>query len=255
MSTGDLTDGVVVEGALLSVAIDRDAADGRPRLGEDAVLSVQGLQLLLLEVGVHLDLVHRRHDIGLGQEAGELVGHEVRHPDRTHPAIGVELFQRAVSAQGAVEALGQGLVEQEQVDLVDAELLGGLLEPVEGLVVAVVADPQLRLDEHLTPVKTGVPDGVADTGLVAVGGGGVDVPIPDPQRLRHCGRGLLGRRLEDPEPERGQRDLIVQSDRWNSHTPNAKHQTARCGSHYCYHPDSPRLGDTGRDSQPHSERS
>ena len=60
-----LADHRVLQGAgVLAVAVEGDAADRRPGLGEDAVLGVQGLHLALLEVGMHLDLVHRRHHRG-----------------------------------------------------------------------------------------------------------------------------------------------------------------------------------------------
>ena len=62
---GDATDDRVFQGAgVLAVAVEGDAADRRPRLGEDAVLRAEGLHVALLEVGVDLDLVHRRHHRG-----------------------------------------------------------------------------------------------------------------------------------------------------------------------------------------------
>src|SRR3954464_11886465 len=45
---------------------------------------------------------------------------------------------RAVGLERAVEGARQGLVEDEQVDLLDAELGGALLEVMQRLVVAVV---------------------------------------------------------------------------------------------------------------------
>ena len=53
---------------VLAVAVEGDAADRRPGLGEDAVLGAEGLHLGLLEVGVDLDLVDRRHDRGVSQQ-------------------------------------------------------------------------------------------------------------------------------------------------------------------------------------------
>ena len=67
---GDLADDRVLEGAAVAaVAVEGDAADRRPRLGEDAVLGAERLDLALLEVGVHLDLVDRRHDRRLRRAA------------------------------------------------------------------------------------------------------------------------------------------------------------------------------------------
>jgi hypothetical protein len=43
------------------------------------------------------------------------------------------------------------LVQDQQVDLVDPELAGAFFKAVQGLVVAVVADPDLGLQEDLRP--------------------------------------------------------------------------------------------------------
>ena len=42
---------------VLAIPVEGDAADRRPRLGDDAVLGAEVLHLALLEVGVDLDLV------------------------------------------------------------------------------------------------------------------------------------------------------------------------------------------------------
>ena len=139
-----------------------------------------------------------------------MVGHEVADADGAHLAVGQQGLQGAVGVLGEVEAAGQRLVEDEQVDLLDAELAGALVEGVQGLVVAVVADPDLRLDEHLLARQAGVADGVADFAFVAVGGGGVDEPVAGLQR---GGDGLLGDVgwcLEDAEAEGGHGHAVVQ---------------------------------------------
>ena len=106
-----------------------------------------------------------------------MLGHEVADADGADLAVGEQLLERPVGVEGAVERRGQRLVQDQQVDLVDAELAGALVERVQGRVVAVVADPDLRLDEHLVAVDAGPADGLADLALVAVRGGGVDVPV------------------------------------------------------------------------------
>ena len=103
-------------------------------------------------------------------------------------------------------------MQQQQVDLFDAELGGALLEPVQGSVVAEVADPQLGLDEDLLAWHPGGADACADLTLVAVGGSGVDVPVAQAQGFGDCGGGLLGRSLEDAETDGRQRDVVVQGD-------------------------------------------
>jgi hypothetical protein len=87
---------------------------------------------------------------------------------------------------------GQRLVQDEQVEVVDAELGHRFLPGVQGLVVAVVADPDLGLDEHVRTVDAGTADALADLPLVAVRGGGVDVPVAGRQRGLDRRRRLLG---------------------------------------------------------------
>ena len=110
---------------------------------------VRGLHVRLGEVRVHLDLVHRGDHRGLLQQGVQVPGHEVADADRAHPPVGEQGLQGAVRLLGEVEPAGQGLVQDQQVDPVDAELGGALVEGVQRLVVAVVTDPDFRLDEHL----------------------------------------------------------------------------------------------------------
>jgi hypothetical protein len=125
-------------------------------------------------------------------------GHEVADADGADLAVGEQGLQRAVGLDGEVEACGQGLVEQEEVDLVDAELAGALVEGVQSGVVAVVGDPGLGLDEDVGAVESGAADGFADLTLVAVGGGGVDEPVAGGQCGLDGGDRLVGRVWKTP---------------------------------------------------------
>jgi hypothetical protein len=107
----------------------------------------------------------------------QMIGHEVADPGRPHPTVGEQCLQRAVRLQCQVEPGGQRLVQDQQIDPVDAELAGTLVEGVQGRLVAVVTDPDLGLDEHLGPVHTGATNSLARLALVAVRGRGVDVAI------------------------------------------------------------------------------
>ena len=89
-------------------------------------------------------------------------------------------------------------MQDQQVDLVDAELAGALVEAVQRLVVAVVADPDLGLNEDLVAGEPGAVDGFADLALVAVRRGGVDVAVAAAQSRFHGCASLVGRGLEHP---------------------------------------------------------
>src|SRR5918996_3130422 len=60
---------------------------------------------------------------------------------------------------------------------IDTELPRTLLKTVQGVVVAVVADPDLGLQKHLGTVHTRGVNGLTHLPFVAVRGGSVDVPI------------------------------------------------------------------------------
>ena len=106
----------------------------------------------------------------------------------------------------------QRLVQDQQVDLVDAELAGALVEGVQRLVIAVVADPDLGLQEDSRAADLGRVHRFADLALVAVGGGGVDVAVAGVERGGDRAARLVGRCLEDAEADRRHLDAVVQGD-------------------------------------------
>jgi hypothetical protein len=94
------------------------------------------------------------------------------------------------------------VVQQEEIDVVDAEPQQAAVEAGECLIVAVVADPELGDDEDLVAVDRGASDPLADLALVAVGGGRVDERVAVRDRGLDRARRLLRRALEDAEPGR-----------------------------------------------------
>ena len=211
MSPGDTEDGRVIEGALCgAVPIGRDAADRRPRLRQDAVLGVHRSALRLGEIGMQFNLVDSRHHVRLRQQRLEVFRQEVADADRPHLAVGQQRLKRPVGLDRPIKGGRQRLVQQQQVDLLDPQLGCALIERVERLVIAVVADPDLGLDEDLSAIYTGAADRVADLALVPVRRCRVDVPIPRSE----CGpdgmRRLLGRSLKHAQADAGNLDTVVQ---------------------------------------------
>ena len=148
--------------------VDVHTAERRPRLRRDAARGVDRAQRRLVVVGVDLDLVDGRHDREPRQHGLEVRRAEVGHADGPHAPLVEQPLERPIGVDGRVEVLGQWLVEQVQVHVSRPELAGAHVEGMEGRVVAVVADPHLRLDEQLGPVDAARGDRGADLALVEV---------------------------------------------------------------------------------------
>jgi hypothetical protein len=189
--------------------------DRRPRLGRDAVLaSVRG-DLAVLEVGMQLDLVHRRDGVRLGGEPLEMLDLEVRDADRSRAAVGVELLER-IPRRDEVAAVQrrQRPVDEEEVDVVGAELLERPVECTPRVVRLVEAVVELARDPDIVAVEPRGGDRGADAVLVAVHLGGVDVAIAGLERSRGRTLGVGARAdLEDAEPELRDAAAVVQLDR------------------------------------------
>jgi hypothetical protein len=183
-------------------------------LGHDAVLGVERLHLGLLEVGVQLDLVNGGDDLGLIEQVREVLDHEVADADGADLAVLEQRLQRPVSLKRLVEVGRQRLVQDQQVDLVDAELAGALVEGVQRLVTSVVADPDLGLQEDRRTTAFRRVHRFADLALVAVCGGRVNVAVAGVERGRYRAARLVRRCLEDAEADRGHLDAVVQGNAW-----------------------------------------
>jgi hypothetical protein len=112
---------------------------------------------------------------------------------------------------GAV-VVAEGLVDQVQVQPVQAEPLQGPVERPAGVVLAGVGDPQLGGDEQLPARDAAGLDGPADGLLVDVGGGGVDVPVAGGEGIGDGLLGLLRWDLIDAEAEDRHLHAVVEGD-------------------------------------------
>ncbi len=128
----------------------------------------------------------------LGAERIVLMG---RHQVRTD--LGREYGATDVVAERGEEGIAKCASPPEpapQASGIDAQLAGALVEGVQRLVVALVGDPDLRLDEDLRAVEPRAADRLSGLSLVAVRRRSVDVPVADGQRGLH-GRSPFTRRL------------------------------------------------------------
>ena len=100
------------------------------------------------------------------------------------------------------------------------QLRQALVRRAEGVVTTVERVVQLARDEHLVASEAGCREGVADTLLVPVHLGGVDVAVADVEGGQHRVARLLGRDLEHPEAELGDPDAVGDRDLRNGcHVP------------------------------------
>ena len=176
------------------------------------MFGVDRLDVRLGEVGVQFDLVHGRDDVGHVEQLPQVVRHEVADANRPDAPISKQGLQRLVRGDGLFESVGGGLVQDEQVQIVDTELARRFVPGMQGLVIAIVTDPNLGLDEHLRTVKAGGADALPYFPLVAVGCGGVDVPVAGRQRGLDGGSGLLRGALEDAQAQGWHCDAVVESE-------------------------------------------
>jgi hypothetical protein len=115
-------------------------------------------------------------------------GLEVGHSDGARPAVGEDLFQGLPGLDVQI-LCGDRPVDEEEVDVVEAERGEGCVDGAQSLVVAVVKALKLGGDEDVLARDPGVADAAPDGVFVAVGGRGVDEAVAAAQG---AGDGLLG---------------------------------------------------------------
>ena len=96
---------------------------------------------------MQLYLVNGRHDPGLGDDAIQVGRLEVRHSRGAQPALGHQL-RHGFPGRDVVAVIqcGKRPVDQEEIELVKAEVLEGLLEGTPHVVPPVVAVSELACD-------------------------------------------------------------------------------------------------------------
>src|SRR5580693_4954831 len=177
------------------------------------MLGAERADVVLGQVRVHLDLVDGGDDVAVAVQPPQVLRLEVGDADGPGAALSVELLER-LPGRDEVTAVArrQRPVDEEQVDVVEAERLERGVERLAGGVGLVGVVAQLAGDEDVAPVEARLGDGLAHLGLVAVHLGGVDVPIAGFERGAHGGRRVLRLDLEDAEAELRDGLAVVQRD-------------------------------------------
>ena len=150
---------------------------------DDAILLHDGMGRLLLVQGVGFHLVYHGANLHELAQVHQTVGEEVGDPNGPDLPSLVGLFHGPPGAIVVVE----GLVDEQQVNVVGLEFPQGFLNGGPGLFLPGVGDPDLGGKEDVFPGQAGAFDGPAHALLVVVGLGGVDGPIAHLKGLPHGG--------------------------------------------------------------------
>lgn len=200
----------VLDGEALDEGLGHDrivaaSAQRVPRLQRDVVLREERLELGLREVGVALDLVDRRDDLALVEDALRLGNVEVRQADRANLAFLMRLLEDAVSR----DRVAGGLVQDHQVDVVRAQALERL---VDGGGALKERRPEFRLEDNLLAGLRGRAHAAPDGSLVHVHVRRVDERVAVVQRVSDRRLGVVRLQQVGAEADLGNSDAVIQGD-------------------------------------------
>jgi hypothetical protein len=136
---------------------------------------------------------------------------EVGDPDRASAAVAVEVLEGPPGRdEVAVEQRGQWPVDEEQIDVIRAQVGQRGVKGAARIVGPVPGIAQLARDEDLVASQARRSHGLPDASLVAVHLGGIDVPVAGQQgRSDHLGS-VTGWHLVHAEPELWDRAAVIQ---------------------------------------------
>src|SRR5699024_12842856 len=118
-------------------------------------------------------------------QCSKMFNHKVTDPDGANLPLFKESFQCAVGIEGLVKLAGHGLMQQQQVDDINAELASAFVKSVQGLIEPVVGDPDFSLQKDLVTGQPRVADRLTDCTFVVIRRCGVDYPVAHLKRPGH----------------------------------------------------------------------
>jgi hypothetical protein len=184
-------------------------SEGRPGFRLYAVVAHEGHALVLLMKGVYLHLVNRRRHVVEHLDVHQAVRLEVADADGAQLAGLVGRFHRT---PGAVH-VAIGLVDQEQVQMVELQAAQRLVDGLADALEAGVLHPELARDEEVIARHATTTQSFPDSLFVHVGSRGVDQAVA---RLDGADDAALALRgigdLEDAEAGDRHPDAVVQGD-------------------------------------------
>lgn len=237
---GDLVQGRVLADALAGGGDLILGAQWRVGLGQDIVLEAVLNEFLVGQEGMNLDLIDVGLDLGELEQLLEPFNGPVRDTNGLGLAFLVELLHCPPCGLGVLGEVFQddvlsiradlGLllrlllcgnrpVDQVEVDVVDPELLQGVLKRPDDILVAVQVVPDLGADENILALDRGVLleeilDGIADLVLVLVEPGAIQVSVSGLESTSDSVVGLAFSTLagEGSEPNSGDLNAVAESE-------------------------------------------
>ncbi len=185
------------------------AAQRAPAFDVDVMDGMKVPDAALLEPGMQLDLVDDGRHAGFADDPLQMVLVEIRNADRLDAAGLPELDQR-LPGLGIFVLAGHRPVDQEQVDLLDAELVHRHVEGAQRRIALVRTVAQLGRDEQFASRHAGAADRLSDPLLILVALGGIDQAIAglDPQPTASAVMSLVD--LPHAKAELGNGGAVVQ---------------------------------------------
>ena len=150
-----------------------------------------------------------RNDLPFAFQLRDVLPLEVGNADGLCLALAVCLFQLPIP----FEPVSRGLVDIQQIDVLDAEPFKGFLHRI---FILIFAGPKLGGEEDLFSPDAGIPHTAADRALIHIGVCRVDEPIPHLQRFPDAVFRILRREHKGADAHDRAADPIVQNDGFHS---------------------------------------
>src|SRR6185437_3443210 len=187
------------------------APERRPRFGGDALAGVEGAQFALLEARMQFDLVERRLDASVADDALQVLAGEIGDADRSRQPLLAQPDQRppAICVESAPRRRPMYEIE---IDIVEVEAAQAFATGAQCGVEALRVVPEFGCDEHVLARRAGVDEPEADAGLVAVDRRRIEMTVAGLQRRGDDVGGAGGRRLPEAEAELRDDAAVVEGD-------------------------------------------
>src|SRR3989441_2278867 len=186
------------------------AREGTVRLQLNPMLHAELEQVLLVQEGMELDLVHGGWNRRCREQVFEVADRVVADADRAGEPLVVDLQQRLPRF---VSQARYRPVDEIQIDIIEAEFVATLFERPQRRLVAMVVVPELRCDEDLFPRDPAFPDRDSDVAFVPIQLRGIEQAISDLEGDRDRAPGRLpGAGLPHAQAQDGHLVPVVQRD-------------------------------------------